>query len=114
MQAGNDKTFIFPWQGTATTDTLFLALVGKGLEAAPRKHVTIEVDAGIERVREALQALATQPAPDAITLAGYVRNLVREKYHPYLSKRLLQIDYARDRIASDRVPDLARALLETQ
>ena len=111
VQTGNDKTLIFPWQGTATTDTLTLALVGKGLIAAPRNHVTIEVSAGIERVRESLQALATEPAPDAIALAGFVRNLIREKYHPYLSQRLLQIDVAHGRIAADRVPGLANELL---
>ena len=111
LQTGDDKTLIFPWQGTATTDTLFLALVGKGLIAAPRNHVTIEVSAGIERVRESLQALATEPAPNAIALAGFVHNLVRDKYHPYLSKRLLQIDVAHGRIAADRVPGLANELL---
>ena len=111
VQTGNDKTLIFPWQGTATTDTLFLALVEKGLIAAPRNHVTIEVSAGIERVRESLQALATEPAPNAIALAGFVHNLVRDKYHPYLSKRLLQIDVAHGRIAADRVPGLANELL---
>ena len=111
VQTGNDKTWIFPWQGTVTTDTLFLALVEMGLIAAPRNHVTIEVNAGIERVRESLQALATEPAPDAIALAGFVRNLIREKYHPYLSQRLLQIDVAHGRIAADRVPGLANELL---
>ena len=111
LRVGNDETLIFPWQGSATTETLALALVGKGLVAAPRCHVTIEVKAGIERVRESLQALATEPAPNAIALAGFVHNLVRDKYHPYLSKRLLQIDVAHGRIAADRVPGLANELL---
>ena len=88
-----------------------LALIGAGLMATPQRHVAIEVAAGAEELTDALGELSRAPAPSAVTLAGHMRNLIREKYHMYLSQELLQTDAAASRIRPDIVPALARELL---
>lgn len=104
-----DSSLLFPWHGTDVTESLALALVSKGLQASPR-HVVIEVGAAASEVMETLNEIACSPAPEPTELAEYMKNLVREKYHPFLSRSLLVLDAAAGRIAADHLPALAQRM----
>lgn len=103
------NTLLFPWRGTAATESLALALVSKGLRASPR-HVVIEASAVAPEVVEALKEISRNPASEATELAEYLQNLRREKFHPYLSRSLLVLDAAAGRVAAEDVPALAQQL----
>ena len=111
LQIGPSQTLIMPWRGTIVTESLALALIAKGLRAAPRDHVVVEVDAGEASVRRALREVAAGKLPEAVSLAGLMRNLEREKYHPYLGPTLQCIDAASECIAVECLPELAAEIL---
>ena len=71
----------------------------------------MEVDAGHAAVTKALSSLASKPAPDPLALVAKMKNLEREKYHPYLHKGLLQRDAASGLIAAEDIPRMAADLL---
>ena len=73
--------------------------------------MVVEVDAGEIAVRRALREVANGKLPDAISLAALMRNLEREKYHPYLGHTLQCIDAASACIAVDGLPELAGEIL---
>lgn len=108
---GASQSVILPWRGTIATETLALALSAEGLKASAHDHVLIEVRSHVHAVQRALQALASQPAPDPVRLASLMRNLEREKYHRYLSPDLQCVDAASARVVADVVPGLAAELL---
>ena len=111
LQIGTKQTLITPWRGTIVTETLALALIAKGLRASPRDHVVVEVDASETSVRRALREVAVGKLPDAVSLAALMRNLEREKYHPYLGHALQCIDAASACIAVDCLSELAGEIL---
>ena len=111
LQIGPKQTLITPWRGTIVTESLALALIAKGLRASPRDHVVVEVDAGEIAVRRALREVANGKLPDAVSLAALMRNLEREKYHPYLGQTLQCIDAASACVAVDSLPELAGEIL---
>lgn len=111
LQVGPKQTLILPWRGTIVAETLALALIAKGLRASPRDHVVVEVDAGEIAVRRALREVAGGKLPDGVSLAALMRNLEREKYHPYLGRTLQCIDAASGCIAVDCLPELADEIL---
>ncbi len=111
LQIGVRQSVIFPWQGTNSTETLALVLMSKGLRAAPREHVVVEVEGNETTVRAALRDIAAGEVADAPSLAALMRNLEREKYHPFISAHLQCLDAASATINVDRVPELARQLL---
>lgn len=111
VPVGEFGTVILPWKGTAATETLALALLSEGLQAAARDHLAVEVDAGHAAVTKALRSLASKPAPDPLALVGQMKNLEREKYHPYLHKELLRRDAAAGLFAAEGIPGLAADIL---
>lgn len=111
LLATSDKeTMLFPWRGTIATQSLALALAREGLAATPRQ-IAVEVSAPLEEVESALRVLAASLPPNPVELASFSRNLMREKFHPYLTQEVLEQDAASSRINDDAVPDMARQLL---
>ena len=104
-----ETTLVFPWCGSVVTESLTLALISEGLRASPR-HVIIEVREGESEVLAALKEISDDAAPEPSELADYMQNLVREKYHPYLSRPLLVLDAAAGRVSAEDIPVLAQKL----
>ncbi|MBB4287625.1 DEAD/DEAH box helicase [Roseospira goensis] len=109
LTEGGDETVLVPWRGTVATETLALALTAVGLPATPW-GLAVMVRAPEDKVRAALGALAER-APDPLALAACARTLMREKFHPFLDRPLLERDYASARLTVAAVPDMATALL---
>ena len=105
-----NRMLLFPWRGTVATRSLALALVREGLTASPHQ-VAIEVAGEYEKINGVLKVLSQQTAPDPIELAACVRNLVREKFHPYLNRSLQARDMASSEINSAPIPDLASRMI---
>lgn len=105
-------TFLFPWVGSRALETLLLALRGAGLDASMRGVIIEVTGAGEASVQEVLRRLANEPPPDAVVLAAKVETLLREKYDPFLTRELLAFGFAKDRIQAERVPVLARQLVD--
>ena len=110
LPLGEKETILFPWHGTMATQTLALALTQEGLSASPR-HVAIEVEASFNDVKRTLRRMGSSRPPDPVELAAQTRNLVREKFHPYLTRALLEYDMASSRVNDEIVPVLAVSLL---
>lgn len=111
MRVGEKETLLFPWRGTVATQSLALALVSRGLKASPRQ-ISIEVSAAAPDVVKVLKELSMAVAPDAVELAGCMQNLLREKYHPFLSRNLLELDAAASRTSAGGIPALAEKLAD--
>lgn len=103
-------TYLLPWAGTRACGTLALALKERGIAASAR-GILIEIErTPLPAVNDTLKDIANAPEPDGERLASNVANLLREKYDRFLSRPLLAKGFARDRLAPEAVPALARHL----
>ena len=113
MLERDGTTYIFPWVGTVTINTLALALRETGLPAAVHRLI-IEVDrTATDKVRSGLSTLSETDEPDPVHLANSVRNVERQKFDRFLPRPLLLVGFASDRIAPDAVRALSRKLVRS-
>jgi len=96
-------SLLFPWKGDRVLDTLVVWLSTIGIGVAREGAALVFGSANPERLREECTRLAAEPAPDPVELAAEVVNKKTEKFHLWLSDRLLTLDYA------SRVLDVAGA-----
>ncbi|MBC6427968.1 MAG: DEAD/DEAH box helicase [Cellvibrionales bacterium] len=99
--------------GAAKTSTLALALMGAGFSIEDRCDGFLKVNANKTTVtiQSALEKIASGEPVHLFARTG-AGNLYREKFHPYLSDPLLQIDAASSRLAPDCLADLATEILK--
>ena len=89
---------LFGWQGDRVMDTLLVWLSARGLKVAQDGLALLFPNAGPLEVRRELAAMASSEPPEARELAVSVVNKRTEKFHPYLSDPLLELDYASSRL----------------
>jgi ATP-dependent Lhr-like helicase len=89
---------LFGWQGDRVMDTLLVWLSARGLKVAQDGLALLFPNAGPAEVRRELAAMAASEPPEARDLAVSVVNKRTEKFHPYLSDPLLDLDYASSRL----------------
>ena len=85
---------LFPWRGDRVLDTLVVWLSGLGHGVAKEGVALVFTSLGPEGVKEQCASLASAAPPDPVELASVVANKKTEKFHPWLSDRLLTLDYA--------------------
>ena len=90
---------LFGWHGDRVMDTLVVWLSARGLKVAQDGLALLFPNAGPLEVRRELAAMAASEPPEARELAVSVVNKRTEKFHPYLSDPLLELDYASSRLA---------------
>lgn len=89
-----DTALLFLWRGDRVMDTLVVWLATRGIEAC-REGVVLAVE-GLDpkAVMAELERMSSEPTPDPVELAGTLHNTQREKFHPFLDRGLLALDYA--------------------
>lgn len=92
LQIGNN-TYIFPWLGDKTVNTIVALLIQRGFEAGAFAGV-IEVEkAALESVRSVLQQLASETLPTEKELAKEVLEKQIDKFDEFLPNDILSIGY---------------------
>lgn len=92
LQIGNN-TYIFPWLGDKTVNTIVALLIQRGFEAGAFAGV-IEVEkAALENVRSILQQLASETLPTEKELAKEVLEKQIDKFDEFLPNDILSIGY---------------------
>ncbi len=86
-------TYIFPWVGDRTLNTLALRLRAQGAKVYIDRPALVLRDTSPTEVRQHLMEIASTGRPDAKGLAASVSNKRVEKHHTYLSEDLLNADY---------------------
>jgi ATP-dependent helicase Lhr and Lhr-like helicase len=105
VELGEKRTALALWSGSIKTTTLALALRTMGFKVQQYDGF-IELD-GRETdttVAAALSQLADDVSPDPFPENS---NLIFEKFHPYLSTELLQLDALSSRLDMHSLPELA-------
>ncbi len=93
LSHGHD-VLLFPWRSDTVHSTIAIMLAGAGLTAAAEGIVLSIQDTDLHRVRQAIEQIIAEPAPNPDELAAQVRNKAFEKYDEYLSEDLLSRGYA--------------------
>jgi ATP-dependent Lhr-like helicase len=94
LLAAGGGSLLFAWRGDRTLDTLVVWLNAQGIKVS-REGMTLLFDnQPPNEIRAELAKLAAAPPPDPLALAASVANRQSEKFHPYLSDKLLVTDYA--------------------
>ncbi|MBU2607641.1 MAG: DEAD/DEAH box helicase [Alphaproteobacteria bacterium] len=109
VELGESRTALALWCGSVKTTTLALALRAMGFKVEQYDGF-IELD-GRETdttVAAALAQLADDVSPN---LFPENSNLIFEKFHPYLSTELLQLDALSSRLDAKSLPELASNLV---
>lgn len=105
------QLLLFPWVGERKQQALVLALTRAELEPA-RLGVAVGIAAEKENALvSALGAMAGAMPPDAVELATLVQNKEIEKFDCFLGDELLTLAWARDRLDTVELPNLASKLL---
>ena len=108
VELGENRTALALWCGSVKTTTLALALRAMGFKVEQYDGF-IELD-GRETdttVSASLAQLANDGSPN---LFPENSNLIFEKFHPYLSTELLQLDALSSRLDAKSLPELASSL----
>lgn len=89
---------LFCWAGDRALDTLLVQLRDRDLPVE-RDGIAIIVNGiSADALIPHLRAMAAQGPADAADLAATVANKLIEKHHPFLSEKLLSLDYASCRL----------------
>ena len=101
---GGHASIIATRVGTVKTSTLALALRTAGLSVEQHDgFLKVEAGDGTPELRAVLAEMASGEPPDLFSDAG---NLATEKFHPYLSMSLIQLDAVSSKLAPDHLPGM--------
>jgi|GEM_PF-5558289 hypothetical protein len=107
-----EQVLLFPWAGGRVLGTLVIWLTEEGWDVTG-DGLALGIEwRSAEAVRDGLAALLEGPPPDPLDLAASVRNLRREKFHPYLDEDLLAADFARRSLDVEGAYRVLRELLD--
>jgi ATP-dependent helicase Lhr and Lhr-like helicase len=87
------RTRWIPWAGDRVLNALALWLRTRDVHVA-QAGLSLELNLGLAEVRKLLQAMASEPVPDARVLANEVQSLQHEKYDQHVPRELLVLEYA--------------------
>ena len=107
-----NSVLIATWKGTVKSSTLALALQARGYRTSVFDGF-VEVR-NIRDIRSELERLAALTDVRVEQLIKVENNLQSEKYHKFLSHKLLIQDVESSRLDLESLPDLAREILEVE
>jgi ATP-dependent Lhr-like helicase len=107
-------SLLFAWRGDRVLDTLVVWLNSEGIQAAREGLALVFANAGPAEIRREIARLAIAPPPDPLRLAATVANRRTEKFHPYLSERLLTADYAAQTLDVAGAWETMRSIADTK
>jgi ATP-dependent Lhr-like helicase len=90
----SEGTLLFCWCGDRVMDTLIVWMSFLGHKVAQEGVALVFPGTAPEPLRAECARLAALPPPDPIELAEHILNKKTEKFHPWLSERLLTLDAA--------------------
>jgi len=107
---GEDASIVATRVGTAKSSTLALALRGEGFSVEHHDGFLL-IEAGDETpdLRAVLAEILSGGPIDLFARAG---NLMSEKYHPFLSQPLLEMDAATSKLVPEILPSLVRRIMQ--
>jgi ATP-dependent Lhr-like helicase len=108
--ASGRGVLLFPWVGTRKLETLALALMVRDFVASADGHVIEVDDAHPQAVAEVVAEMAASPAPDPQAIVDRVSKPVRAKFDRFLSKGLMDLVTAVERLDVASMPDVAARL----
>lgn len=107
----DNSVYLFPWRGTASLDSLRLALKKNGVPS-DQSSIALRVPYNRENdLRTALEQLATSENLVGADLAEMDENIERSKYDNLVPRELLREAAAIDRLNAQSVPLMAQELL---
>lgn len=89
-----DETLLFPWAGDRILGTLVVWLTQLEWDVTQEGFALGVRGRNEEAVRRGLEGSLMESLPRPLDLAASVRNLRREKFHPFLEEDLLAADFA--------------------
>ena len=107
-----DQIILFPWAGAAAVLALTLAMTSQGLAPTQMGPALCVPQGSRDQTADILLSLATSSPPSGPELATLVADKIRAKYDKYLDQDLLCRDWASECLDVERVPGLARTLLD--
>jgi len=107
-----DEIMLFPWAGEQAQMAFILALKARDIPATSQGISIVVKSQNEHELKSALQALATESAPDPVALARQVPDMKRAKYDMYLGDDLLARCYSSERIDAAKIPIMADDLLK--
>lgn len=109
IRIGENSAAVTTRVGTVKTNTLALACRARGLEVEPHDgFLTVRAKDGIEVLWEVLSRLAKGEDCKVFTSQT---NLIFEKFHPYLTRDLLELDALSSRIDINSLQEVATDIL---
>nr|WP_321489048.1 DEAD/DEAH box helicase [uncultured Hyphomonas sp.] len=111
VQLGESRTALAVWCGSVKAGTLALALRSEGFKVEQYDGF-LEVD-GKDVDFSVSDSLSRISNGDVRDLFSETTNLMFEKFHPFLSTELLQLDALSSRLNLNDLPELAGALTDT-
>lgn len=109
IRLGGNSAAVATRAGTIKTNTLALACRASGLEVEPHDgFLTVRAKDSIEVLWDTLSRLAN--GEDCNLFSDQV-NLISEKFHPYLTRELLELDALSSRIDSNSLQTVAKEVL---
>lgn len=109
VQLSDDAFVLATRTGTVRTTTLALALRSFGFEVQTHDGF-LEVFGG-EEAPPLLEALHVMANSQSVPLFEHSPNLIFEKYHPYLTEKLLQADALSSRLAIDELAEICANII---
>ena len=94
LLAWSEGTLLFGWCGDRVMDTLVVWMSFLGHKVAQEGVTLVFPGRTPDLLRAECTRLAALPPPDPIELAEHILNKKTEKFHPWLSERLLTLDAA--------------------
>jgi len=109
IRLGENSVAVATRAGTIKTNTLALAFRAIGLEVEPHDgFLTVRAKDGIEVLWEVLSRIAEG---EMLELFNDQTNLVFEKFHPFLTRELLQLDALSSRVDSNSLQRVATEVI---
>jgi len=109
IRLGENSVAVATRAGTIKTNTLALALRASGLEVEPHDgFLTVRAKDGMEVLWEGLSRLAKG---EDCKLFNDQTNLIFEKFHPYLTRDLLELDALSSRIDITSLQGVAKEVI---
>jgi ATP-dependent Lhr-like helicase len=110
VRAGS-KTYLFPWAGDRTTNTLAVHLRALEFEAEVAHGIVSVADAPMDALTVSLRRLAEAGPVDPEALAAAVLNKESEKYDAFLDEPLLCAEYARRALDAEGASRAIKAII---
>jgi ATP-dependent helicase Lhr and Lhr-like helicase len=107
-----DSTIFLPWVGDRIVDTIFTQLEQLGFRVDNEGIGLVVHDVSAELLRKRIKEIVEGGPADAVALAEGVCNLQNEKYHAYLSKELLAVDYGSSQLDTKGAWECLRASVQ--